>query len=178
MRLSKAGYYADFIVYPIIIVAVTTAAFRTRESIAQLTWLIACAGGVGAWTLAEYCIHRFIFHRVLVFERSHDKHHGAPSALIGAPLWSSLSAFAFGAFIPIWWQAGLNVASGATIGLTLGYLWYAAVHAAIHRWRLDHTSFLYQVKLRHMCHHRGNQKGNFGVTTGLWDHLFRTTIES
>ena len=177
MRLSKAGYYADFAVYPVLIVALTTVEFWPPESRTQLEWLIACFGGVGAWTLAEYCIHRFVFHQIPVIARIHDEHHSAPSGLIGAPLWSSLSAFTICAFMPLWWLAGLNVASGATIGLALGYLWYAVVHTAIHRWRLDQASILYEAKLRHAHHHHSAQEGNFGVTTGLWDRLFGTAIE-
>ena len=177
MQLSKAGYYADFIAYPLIIVAVTGVEFRQPESRAQFEWLIACGVGLVAWTLVEYGIHRFVFHRLPVFEPSHDKHHDAPSALIGAPLWSSLIAFALGAFIPLWWQAGFDIASGATIGLSIGYLWYAFVHTTIHRWRVDATSFLYESKLRHARHHHSGQSGNFGVTTGLWDRLFGTVID-
>ena len=177
MRLSKAGYYSDFVAYPAIILALTTVELRSPESTEQLKWLAACAVGIAGWTLVEYCIHRFVFHRVPVFARMHHMHHAAPSALIGAPLWSSLSAFGVSAFVPLWWQAGFNIASGVTIGLMLGYLWYVLVHTAIHRWRLDRGSLLYEAKLRHVRHHHAGQEGNFGVTTSLWDRLFGTKIE-
>ncbi|MGP0090305.1 MAG: sterol desaturase family protein [Xanthobacteraceae bacterium] len=176
MHLSKVGYYADFVIYPAIILALATAELRPLESMAQLQWLIACVVGIAGWTLAEYIIHRFVFHRIPLLARMHDMHHSSPSALIGAPLWSSLGAFGFGVFIPLWWQAGFDVASGLTTGLMLGYLWYILVHTAVHRYRLDRGSFLYRTKLRHAHHHYGTQEGNFGVTTSLWDHLFGTAI--
>jgi sterol desaturase/sphingolipid hydroxylase (fatty acid hydroxylase superfamily) len=178
MRLSKTGYYTAFVIYPAIILALTTVELRQPESMAQLHWLIACVVGIAGWTLAEYIIHRFVFHRIPLAARMHDMHHSSPSELIGAPLWLSLSAFGFGVFIPLWWQAGFDVASGLTSGLMLGYLWYGLVHTAIHRYRLDRGSFLYQTKLRHVHHHYGTQAGNFGVTTSLWDRLFGTTIEN
>jgi sterol desaturase/sphingolipid hydroxylase (fatty acid hydroxylase superfamily) len=177
VRLSRAGYYSDFVAYPLIILTLATVALSSPDSIALLKWLTACAVGIVGWTLAEYCIHRFVFHRVPVFARMHHMHHATPGALIGAPLWSSLSAFGFGVFIPLWWQAGLDIAGGVTIGLMFGYLWYMLVHTAIHRWRLDRSSLLYQAKLRHMRHHQAREEGNFGVTTSLWDRLLGTKIE-
>ena len=176
MRLSKAGYYADFVIYPVIILALAAAELWPAQSAARLQWLLACLAGLAGWTLAEYLIHRFAFHRIPLLMRMHDMHHANPSALIGAPLWSSLAAFGLGVFIPLWWQAGFDLASGLTTGLMLGYLWYGVVHAAVHRYRLDRGSFLYRTKLRHARHHYGNQEGNFGVTTGLWDRVFGTAI--
>ena len=176
MQLSKTGYYADLGAYPALALALTATALRPPESVVQVKWLIACAIGAAGWTLAEYLIHRFCFHRLPVIARMHDMHHARPSALIGAPLWSSLSVFGFGVFIPLWWLAGANVASGVTTGLTIGYLWYVIVHTAVHRWRLDQSSFLYQVKLRHVQHHHGKPDGNFGVTTCVWDRFFGTII--
>jgi sterol desaturase/sphingolipid hydroxylase (fatty acid hydroxylase superfamily) len=178
MRLSKVGYYADFVAYPAIILALTAAELRPAETRAQWQWPIACIVGIAGWTLAEYLIHRFVFHRIPLAARMHDMHHSSPGALIGAPLWSSLGAFGFGVFIPLWWQAGFDAASGLTTGLMLGYLWYILVHTAVHRYRLDRGSFLYQTKLRHAHHHHGTQEGNFGVTTGLWDRLFGTAIKT
>lgn len=178
MQLSKVGYYADFVVYPAIILVLATVELWHPESMAQLKWLIACVAGIASWTLAEYFIHRFVFHCVPIFARMHDAHHSSPSALIGAPIWSSIGAFTFGAFIPLWWQSDFNMASGLTVGLMLGYLWYIIVHTAVHRYRLDRGSFLYRAKLRHAHHHYGTQEGNFGVTTDLWDRLFGTAIRN
>jgi sterol desaturase/sphingolipid hydroxylase (fatty acid hydroxylase superfamily) len=179
MQLSKTGYYSDFVVYPAIILVLATTELRPPESVGQLEWLITCVVGITGWTLAEYLIHRFVFHRLPIVSRMHAAHHSIPSALIGAPIWSSVCAFTFGVFIPVWWQAGLNMASGLTSGLMLGYLWYASVHTAVHRCRLDRGSFLYRAKLRHARHHYGKQEeGNFGVTTDFWDLLFGTAIRS
>jgi sterol desaturase/sphingolipid hydroxylase (fatty acid hydroxylase superfamily) len=178
MHLSKVGYYSDFVVYPAIILVLMAAELRPAESMGQLQWLIACFVGVIAWTLAEYFIHRFVFHRLPMFAQMHEAHHSRPGALIGAPIWSSVSAFTFGVFIPLWLQAGLNMASALTSGLMLGYLWYILVHTAVHRHRVDRGSFLYGAKLRHAHHHYGSQEGNFGVTTVFWDLLFGTAIRN
>jgi sterol desaturase/sphingolipid hydroxylase (fatty acid hydroxylase superfamily) len=178
MRLSKIGYYADFIAYPAITLALIAIEFWPPESMHQVHWLLACILGVAEWTLAEYLIHRFVFHQLPVIARMHDMHHESPGALIGAPLWLSMSAFGSGVFIPLWWSAGFDIASGMTTGLVFGYLWYVTVHTVIHRWRLDQSSLLYQIKLRHLRHHYSTGEGNFGVTTCLWDLLLGTAIEN
>src|ERR1700674_5936293 len=98
MRLSKVGYYTAFVIYPAIILALTTAELRPPRSMVQLYWLIACAVGIAGWTLAEYVIHRFVFHLIPLAARMHVMHHACRSAVIGSPLWLSLSAFGFGVF--------------------------------------------------------------------------------
>lgn len=177
MRLSKAGYYADFIAYPAVALVLAAFELRPPESRQQFDWLIACMLGLGVWTLAEYLIHRFVFHRIPVIAQMHEMHHAHPAALIGAPVWMSACVFGFGAFIPLWGLVGFKIASGMVTGLMLGYLYYVFVHTAIHRWRLDQASFLYPAKLHHARHHYGTQDGNFGVTTGFWDHVFGTALK-
>ena len=56
----------------------------------------------------------------------------------------------------------------------IGFTWYVAVGDAIHCWPLERG---YQAKLRHARHHAARQEGDFGATTGLWDHVFGTAIE-
>jgi sterol desaturase/sphingolipid hydroxylase (fatty acid hydroxylase superfamily) len=132
--------------------------------------------GVVAWTLVEYVMHRFLFHAVPYFAQLHDMHHERPTAFVGTPIWGSLAAFGVGALVPLWWLAGFETAGTVTAGLMLGYVWYAVVHDAVHRWRLDRGSLLYGAKLRHMRHHFSGQD-SFGVTTGLWDRLLGTSMD-
>jgi hypothetical protein len=37
------------------------------------------------WILAEYLVHRFLYHRVYFFHRLHDAHQASPNDLIGGP---------------------------------------------------------------------------------------------
>ncbi|HZS64652.1 MAG TPA: sterol desaturase family protein [Xanthobacteraceae bacterium] len=178
MRQSKVGYYADFVAYPLAALVMAAFALRSPELRQQIDWLIACVAGFAVWSLAEYLIHRFVFHRMPLIARMHEMHHDHPSALIGAPVWVSGCAFGFGAFFPLWSVLGFKLASGLVTGLMLGYLYYVLVHTAIHRWQLDRNSFFYQAKLHHIRHHFGAQEGNFGVTTRIWDYFFGTIIDS
>jgi hypothetical protein len=176
MRMSRAGYYADFAVYPPVALTMATIELYSRHSYFFIRWLIACLIGIVGWTLAEYVMHRFVLHSVPSVARLHDMHHANPSGFVGTPTWLSLAGFGLGV-IPFWWLAGFEAADGFAIGLIIGYLWYLVVHDAVHRWRLDRDSLLYRAKLRHAHHHRGNPEGNFGVTTQLWDRLFGTAID-
>jgi sterol desaturase/sphingolipid hydroxylase (fatty acid hydroxylase superfamily) len=177
MYQSKWGYYADFVVYPVAVLALSWASFRSPHSPFFILFLFCCLAGLAAWTFVEYVMHRFGFHAVPLVAQMHARHHANPCAFVGTPSWLSLAVFLLGIFVPLWAAAGLEIASGVVSGLMLGFTWYVAVHDAIHRSALDCGSILYKAKLRHACHHAGREEGNFGVTTGFWDRVFRTAIK-
>ncbi len=176
MRLSKVGYYADFLVYPPVVLALTTAGMWGSRSDYFLCFASSLVTGIAGWTLVEYVMHRFVFHRFEPAVEMHDMHHATPTAYVGTPTWTSLVGFAVIAFLPLWLAGGTEFACGGTAGLMLGYLAYLTVHDAVHRWRIDSTSFLYRAKLRHAAHHYGDREGNFGVTTDIWDRVFGTAL--
>jgi sterol desaturase/sphingolipid hydroxylase (fatty acid hydroxylase superfamily) len=177
MQLSKVDYYAEIFVYPPLAVTLAVAAWRGPHSLFHLGWLAEILIGTVIWTLIEYFIHRVLLHSVPVLKRMHGMHHASPTAFVGTPVWTSLTGFAVGALLPLWWLAGLETACCVTAGLMLGYVWYLLVHDAVHRWPLDKKSLYYAAKLRHMRHHFEGGNGNFGVTVAVWDRLFGTFVE-
>ena len=174
MQLSKAGYYADFFVYPVLLLPLAAEAILQDDWRALAAWMLACLAGIAACTLAEYVTHRVVLHHIPPFRGMHDMHHKKPIALIGTPTWLSAAFIGGAVLLPVWWQAGLNISSGLTFGFILGYLWYVLVHHAIHRWRARDGSYLQQAKRRHGQHHLSRQPCNFGVTTACWDVFFGT----
>jgi sterol desaturase/sphingolipid hydroxylase (fatty acid hydroxylase superfamily) len=80
MRLSKAGYYSDFYVYPIVILGLTASALMRASLADAAAWLGATLAGLVIWTLLEYAMHRVAFHRIAIFIPLHDEHHRAPLA--------------------------------------------------------------------------------------------------
>ena len=142
----------------------------------HLYGIVALVIGVSGWTLVEYAMHRVVLHAVPVLRTMHDMHHKNPGAYVGTPAWVSLAAFVLGAFAPVWWSFGFEIASGSTAGLMLGYCWYLIVHVAVHHWQLEPGSPLYAAKLRHAGHHYRSAEGNFGVTIALWDRLLKTEL--
>ncbi|HEV3185143.1 MAG TPA: sterol desaturase family protein [Xanthobacteraceae bacterium] len=176
MYQSKWGYYADFVVYPVTAAGLAWVVSRGAHSEFLGVFLLSCLAGFAAWTLVEYLMHRFVFHAIPGIAQMHGRHHAAPAAFIGTPIWLSLGSFGLGGFLPLWPVAGFEIAGGATAGLMLGFTWYVAVHDAIHRRTLDRDSILYRAKLRHTCHH-ARHDGNYGVTTGFWDRMLGTAID-
>ncbi len=172
MRLSKASYFADFAVYPPMVLLLLILAMRQASSALWIVWSIACLAGIAAWTFLEYVIHRAVLHRLRFFAAMHDMHHHHPTGFVGTPTWLSLAAICFGALVPLWWETGFNLASGLTAGLMLGYLWYVGVHHVVHHWQLHQGSYLCRLKRRHLLHHHARRPCNFGVTTQFWDRVF------
>ena len=173
-RMSKCAYFAEFIVLPGLLGALTIAACNFSEA-SLLGWLLAFFAGVAVWPPLEYLIHRIAFHHVQPFVALHLEHHQAPLALIGAPPWASVVA-AILVLLPLWSLIGLPAATGATAGLSTGYLFYVLVHYAVHHRRPKRGSYLQRAQVRHLRHHHMPESGNFGVTTGLWDRCFGTVI--
>lgn len=172
MQLSWRVYLADFILYPLIVLGLAVAGLTTAPYASG--WIAAALGGLATWTLAEYLLHRFIFHHVPMVERMHEDHHENPRAMIGSPVWLSLSIFAFVVVPPLWLALGPNLTSAIVAGLMAGYLWYMVVHHAVHHWTIDERSWLYVARMRHLLHHYRSDECSFGVTTGFWDYVFGT----
>ncbi len=137
------------------------------------------AGGMFTWTLAEYCIHRFIFHFPAQSRRGkrivyllHGVHHEYPrdkERLIMPPVPSIvLATFFFVLFRSI---MGNHVYAFLP-GFIIGYLMYASVHYAMHLFRPPRgLSWLWRL---HHLHHFKYPNKIFGVSTPLWDALFGT----
>jgi sterol desaturase/sphingolipid hydroxylase (fatty acid hydroxylase superfamily) len=174
MRLSKGGYFADFVVYPPVAVMLITTAVRPGSPLSWREAMLVCAAGIAVWTLLEYLIHRVVLHEVRYFATMHEMHHDDPGDFVGTPTWLSLGMICSGALLPLWWEIGLHLASVFTAGLMLGYLWYVGVHYAIHHWRIEPGTYLYRRKRHHALHHHAQLECNFGVTSCFWDRVFAT----
>lgn len=179
MQLSKFSYYSDFVVYPITVIALTAVNFRQFTWHGGGGWLAACLAGLVLWTLLEYVLHRIALHRMPVFSPMHSLHHGEPLAFIGTPSWVSVTVWLGAILLPFWWWVGFNMANGLTVGVMLGYWWYGYVHHVIHHHARNASSaYFNELRAWHMRHHHSPKRGNFGVTTPLWDYVFGTAISS
>ncbi len=178
MQLSKLSYYSDFVVYPLLAVALAAVRIDHMPWAGVTEWLCAGTAGLLLWTWMEYVLHRIALHRMACFSAMHGLHHAAPLSLVGTPTWVSIPIIILGILSPAWWVFGFNVADGLTVGVMIGYWWYGIVHHVIHH-RANKTSPAYFNDLRtwHMRHHYSPKGGNFGVTTSLWDHVFGTAID-
>jgi sterol desaturase/sphingolipid hydroxylase (fatty acid hydroxylase superfamily) len=177
MRISRASYYGDFIVFPAIAAALAVTALATAPPPHWATWVGLTAFGVMTWTFMEYILHRFVLHHVPYIKDMHEAHHDDQTALIGTPTWVSLTIMLTVILVPLWYVAGYFFASALSAGLIIGYLWYVTVHHAVHHWKIKaHNTYLYHEKRRHAQHHYTDETCNFGVTSGFWDVIFGTTL--
>lgn len=100
MRLTKTAYYADFVVYPAVLITGTVVSVWHDTGYEVSLWLLAVAVGATWWTLAEYILHRFVLHRIAPFKIMHDAHHQAPLDFVGTPTWLSLAVILGTVFLP------------------------------------------------------------------------------
>jgi 4-hydroxysphinganine ceramide fatty acyl 2-hydroxylase len=151
---------------------------QRAEPIGTVVGLIAL--GLLIWSLVEYAMHRFIFHyepktrwgKQLHF-MLHGVHHDYPqdaSRLVMPPVVSVPLACIFYAIFVIVFG---SVAPAAFAGLLLGYLCYDMIHYAIHHFSMKRGVWLW-LKQYHMRHHYKDDQVGFGVTSPLWDNVFRT----
>lgn len=163
-----------------------------------LLWL----AGVVLWTLAEYLLHRFVFHAPdHVMAETHDVvarlAPGEP-VLPALPGWRHRSYFIAhgvhheypsdstrlvappGASVPIaiatWllFDALAGPAAPALFaGFVTGYLVYDTTHFAVHHFRMP-TAWGRYLKKRHARHHFLDPDSDYGVSSPLWDVVFRT----
>jgi sterol desaturase/sphingolipid hydroxylase (fatty acid hydroxylase superfamily) len=177
MQLSKFDYYSDYVAYPILIAVLGGTAIVASGRQEFIGWCAAIVAGFIFWTFAEYWIHRIVLHWMPYFSPMHGEHHAAPLAFIGTPTWISMLTLGGVILAPAWLLCGFEVGSGLFIGVSAGYLWYGTVHHAIHHGaKAFGQDLLRGARARHLKHHYRPQEGNFGVTTGLWDHIFRTAL--
>ena len=143
--------------------------------------LAMAAAGIFAWTLAEYVLHRFVFHypaksklgKWLVF-LFHGNHHHDPrdkTRLVmppagGAPIMAALYLF-FELFIPQPWLQPFFAF------FIVGYLIYDYIHYATHHFPMRNPVAKF-LKHYHLKHHFSGESGRYGVSSPLWDWVFRT----
>ena len=150
-----------------------------RLEVGALAWL--AAAGLLVWTLTEYLIHRFLFHlrprslaaRRLVFI-VHGIHHETPddpTRLLMPPVPAiTACALLYGFF---WAVLGRPWVEPFFAFFLMGYLAYDYIHFAVHRGR-PRTRAGRFLRHWHMGHHFVTPEARWGVSSPVWDCVFRT----
>jgi sterol desaturase/sphingolipid hydroxylase (fatty acid hydroxylase superfamily) len=166
-----------FIFVPAIVVLLVLAAQGTGA----LALIGLFVGGYFFWTLAEYWIHRVVFH----FEPEkglgarlhwiiHGVHHDHPNdpmrlvmpPSVSVPL-SALFCVGFWAVLgtPLWYAFGA--------GFLAGYLLYDMMHYFLHHHR-PKSRVGKRLRELHMRHHFQDHTTGYGISAPYWDTVFRT----
>jgi 4-hydroxysphinganine ceramide fatty acyl 2-hydroxylase len=178
--LSKVHFFIPLVIYvPVIIYLVYRAFFVAH--LGAGTFVLLSLAGIFIWTFIEYILHRFVFHFVpkqkwalrlhFIF---HGVHHDYPNDLKRLVLPPSASIplatgffFLFNALLPANYIYGLYPAFLA------GYLAYDMTHYAIHHFNFKFGIWK-KIKQHHMLHHYQDPEHGYGVTSDLWDKIFRS----
>lgn len=147
------------------------------------TMFLAAAGGLFFWTFAEYALHRFVFHHQPKSVRGqrihwmfHGVHHDYPSDPLRLVMVPSVS-FPLAALFYLLFVLVLGAAHAApfTAGFLIGYLFYDMTHYAVHHFPIKGRVFG-RIREWHMRHHFQDPERGFGVSSPLWDMVFRTEL--
>ncbi len=144
------------------------------------------AAGFTFWTFAEYILHRFLFHyqpKSTIGKRIHfiihGVHHDYPNdakRLVMPPLLAAILALPFYfLFHAIFGNTVVFYSFSA--GFLTGYLTYEMMHYTLHHANIKHPIFK-KLKQHHMIHHFQEPEKGFGVSSKLWDIVFKTTLKS
>ncbi len=176
--MTKTHPVIVYIMYfPVVFYMLYTGATREHISLAKETLLF--ISGLLFWSLFEYIIHRYVFHLIAHGSRSkrfvytmHGVHHeyprdkdrlfmpAVPSVILAVSIYYSMHAILAAnalAFFP---------------GFLLGYIVYGSMHYAIHAFAPP--KFLKALWRNHHLHHYKYPDKGFGVSSVLWDVVFRT----
>lgn len=176
--VQKPLSVAKLIIYLLFCIAIALwGVYNTHEK-SIITGFTPWLGGLFFWTLAEYLVHRFLFHPWGGIGNSalladHGRHHRLPeematgflNPLPGIPLLLAIGALIYpfaGAYAYFFLS-----------GFTLGYVGYILVHYTIHR-RKPPFKWIAILWRHHFLHHFHKPNKCFGVTTIFWDRLFGT----
>lgn len=181
--LSKVHYSVPLFVY-IPVISFFSWRGLSQESTTATSALAAMLGGFLIWTLTEYVLHRFVFHYHPSSEWGkkihfifHGVHHDYPNDALRLVMPPSVSIplasgfyFLFKSTLPALY---LDLFFAAFL---TGYLCYDMFHYAFHHGTFNNP-ILKKLKQHHMQHHYADANRGYGVTSSLWDIIFRSELK-
>jgi len=151
--------------------------------------LIAFTSGIFCFSLIEYLMHRFLFHsekhlfdnRVLRYVHFvlHGIHHMLPidpDRLVLPPALAVIFMLVgyktmFQVILPNHFDLRVIFFSG----IGIGYLIYDMIHYSLHHFNIKWGYFKF-LQRYHNQHHFSGEDAGYGVSSKLWDIIFRTEL--
>ncbi len=138
-------------------------------------------GGIGIWTLTEYWLHRLVFHwepdnafghrMHFIIHGIHHDHPNDKLRLVMPPAVSiPLAALFLLTFTAVLGTPEAYPVFGGFIG---GYLFYDYTHYYVHHF-VPRSALGRRLREQHMRHHFQDHRYGFGVSSPIWDVVFRT----
>jgi sterol desaturase/sphingolipid hydroxylase (fatty acid hydroxylase superfamily) len=137
--------------------------------------------GLGLWTITEYGLHRIVFHwepdhafgRRIHF-MIHGIHHDHPNDKMrlvmppGASVPMAILTYAL-----FWAVFGTPAVFPIFGGFIVGYLIYDYTHYYVHHF-VPKSNAGKKLREQHMRHHFQDHRFGYGVSSPIWDVVFRT----
>jgi sterol desaturase/sphingolipid hydroxylase (fatty acid hydroxylase superfamily) len=135
--------------------------------------------GVASWTALEYGIHRVLGHELRgkgLASREHLAHHADVTYFTPSPLKALSAAVTTAIAFPVAAATmGRRRATGFTAGLVSMYFGYEVLHRRTHT-HPPRNRYGRWARRNHLLHHAGNPMRDFGVSTPVWDLVFRSHV--
>ncbi len=174
-RLNRVNASVPALLFgPVVIAAVLMSPGAPGIVLARLL------AGILAWTLFEYLLHRFLFHiwphdprthqRVYVVHGVHHVYPDDPHCVVH-PVATVTIAVVLAPLL--YFSFGPEAAPPLFAGFALGYILYDSQHYLAHH-RKPRTRLFRLLKRHHLKHHFQDPSARFGVSTPLWDWVFRS----
>ena len=176
---TKTNLFITVVLHSIVVGTLLFVNFKNGYVVGPIQFVLVFLGGLATWTLTEYCLHRYMFHFIpfnKFTERIryvvHEVHHEFPNdtdRVFMPPLPALIIlSFFFGLFYLI---------MGTTVfaflpAFELGYFLYSFIHYGIHAKKAPKP--LEHLWKHHILHHFKYPDEAFGVSSILWDLIFRT----
>lgn len=171
---------------PIVVALLAYAALHAPGSGFPAFIVAGFAIGLFLWTFAEYTLHRFLFHhkptsplQERIFFLFHGIHHAQPQVktrlVMPLPVSIPMAVLFFVLFyvvVGLWLHAPQWVAP-LMAGFLTGYLAYDLTHYATHHLPMR-SGYAKYIKRYHMQHHYKDPNTRYGVSSPIWDWVFRT----
>ena len=178
--LSRVHPSVPLIIFvPVILYMLYLSIFEFKIGVLSIVGLVIF--GLFIWTITEYLLHRFVFHWELKGEIGarihfifHGVHHDYPSdsrRLVMPPSVSIPLATLF--YFLFRFLIGDVSVHPFFAGFLIGYLFYDISHYAIHHFNM-HSKFWLAIKNHHIKHHYQDPDRGYGVSSPIWDYVFRT----
>lgn len=117
--------------------------------------------GILLYSFLEYAVHRWLLHGPM--SKLHSEHHRDPDKQLSVPF-----KYYVPAFLVLWLVAGFWLMLGTAVG------WYLSskLHDELHH---GHSTARWKLGLwKHHNGHHAKVTTNYGVSSVVWDKLFRT----
>jgi sterol desaturase/sphingolipid hydroxylase (fatty acid hydroxylase superfamily) len=180
--LSKVHFTVPLIIY---VPAICYFIYKSFElQVGLLFFLLYFLCGLMVWTITEYLLHRYIFHFEPKSEWGkrihfifHGVHHDYPQdtkRLVMPPSASIPLAILFYLLFSLFFQ-NKSYLLAFFAGFITGYLLYDMLHYAIHHHNFK-SPLMKKLKVHHMLHHYADPAKGYGVSSVLWDIIFKSNF--